>query len=189
MDPLFRDAKKRWLAEQPQEFLTEYHSRSRELNDGVTHYLEREETLNEEFKITRDLMSSHIDDILKERKKKRQEEKAAEPPKASPPEEANDGPASNGGFVASNDVVNIKWVAENLPNEDAKRGGAPNSAAWGLLCWARRNPDQFYTQIYKQVVIPTKREIEEASDAANDEDRLIEALDRVRSIAGELVGR
>ena len=44
-----------------------------------------------------------------------------------------------------------------------------------------------HTQIYKQVVIPTKREIEEASDAADVEDRLIDALDRVRKIAGDLI--
>jgi hypothetical protein len=36
-------------------------------------------------------------------------------------------------------------------------------------------------------VIPTKREIEEASDSANDEERSIGALNRVRAIAGELI--
>jgi len=188
-DVLFRQAKKKWLSEQDADFLQKYHGRVAELNDGKNHYLEREEILNEEFGITRESLASHIEDVLSERKKKKERKKPDIVTPLDPPAEVIDGPASNGGFVASNDVINIKWVAENLPNDEAEKGQAPNSAAWGLLCWARRNPDQFYTQIYKQVVIPTKREIEEASDAANDEDRLIEALDRVKAIAGELIDR
>ena len=188
MDVLFRDAKKRWLGDQDDNYLIQYRLRAQELKDAGTHYFEREIVLNEEFEITRESVSEYIDEIAEERKQKREEKKAEKTLlKASPPEEPKDGPASNGGFVASNDVVNIKWVAENLPVEDASRVNAPNSAAWGLLCWARRNPDQFYTQIYKQVVIPTKREIEEASDSANDEERIIGALNRVRAIAGELI--
>lgn len=191
-DVLFREAKKRWLESQPDVFRTEYYSRAKELNDGVSHYLEREEILNEEFKITRDSISGMIAEVSKEWKKKRSEKReASEETRGSlPSTDSPEGvPAQTpaGGSVASNDVINIKWVAENIPNESAKASHAPSSAAWGLLCWARRNPDQFYTQIYKQVVIPTKREIEEAVDAADDETRLVAALDRVRLVVGELI--
>lgn len=195
MDPLFREAKKRWIAEQSQEWRTAYYARAKELNDGQHHYLEREETLNEEFGIDRDRLTDQIDAVSLEWAEKRAATKAAKQERSSagneslpptePPREVE--PPPRGSLIASNDVSNVKWVAENLPNEDAEKGDAPSVAAWGMLCWARRNPDQFYTQIYKQVVIPTKREIEEASDAADDEERLIDALDRVRKIAGDLI--
>lgn len=192
MDPLFREAKKRWIENQPKGWKESYFARAKELNDGKTHYLEREEILNEEFGISRDGLTEEIEGVRlewKEKKAKTKEENQAKqgeslPPPTAPLEQET---APRGGFVASNDVSNVKWVAENLPNEDAQRSEAPSTAAWGMLCWARRNPDQFYTQIYKQVVIPSKREIEEANDAADDEERLIGALDRVRKIAGELI--
>jgi len=190
MDPLFREAKKRWLENQSSELKDAYYQRAKELDDGKTHYLEREEILNEEFEINRERLTSELDEVRlewKAKKAQKAEDKKTRdslpPPNPSPEQDA----APRGAFVASNDVVNVKWVAENLPNDNASRGDAPSVAAWGMLCWARRNPDQFYTQIFKQIVIPTKREIEEAADAANDEERLIEALDRVRKIAGELI--
>lgn len=184
MSVLFKAAKKRWLASQKPEFLDKYNARQNELKAEGLSFYEREDVLDDEFGIDKSLLASDMEIVQNEwdRKKKA---KAAEPP--SPPEDTEDGPVSKGGFVASNDVVNIKWVAECLPDDTAKKEDAPNNSAWGLLCWARRNPDQFYTQIFKQVVIPTKREIEESTDAANDEERLIEALDRVRKIAGELI--
>tara|TARA_R100000654_G_scaffold16490_1_gene34536 strand:+ start:1171 stop:1737 length:567 start_codon:yes stop_codon:yes gene_type:complete len=185
MDPLFREAKKRFLAAQPKEWQDAYYGRSKELNDGRHHYLEREGILNEEFEIDRERLTDILEDVKVEWKKKKAETKEAKqslPPTPSPEERAT----PRGGFVPSNDVINVKWVADNLPVEDVDRESAPSTAAWGMLCWARKNPDQFYTQIFKQVVIPTKREIEEANDAADDEERLIEALDRVRKIAGEV---
>ena len=195
MDPLFREAKKRWIAEQSAEWRRAYYDRASELKDGKAHYLEREEALNEEFEIDRDRLTDQIEEVrlewsekkaaTKEAKKAKRSSGSDSLPPTEPPREVE--PPPRGSLIASNDVSNVKWVAENLPNDDAQREDAPSVAAWGMLCWARRNPDQFYTQIYKQVVIPTKREIEEASDAADDEDRLIDALDRVRKIAGDLI--
>jgi len=188
-DVLFREAKKRWLSEQPDAVRSEYYARAKELNDGKTTYFEREEILNEEFGITRDTLSDMLEKVSEEWKERRREKREAAEERSEATESPDGVPESapDGGSVASNDVSNIKWVAENLPNEGTLREHAPCSAAWGLLCWARRNPDQFYTQIYKQVVIPTKREIEEAIDASEDETRLIVALDKVRAIAGDLV--
>ena len=187
MSVLFKAAKKRWLANQDSEFLDNYNARQNELKSEGMSFYEREDVLDEEFGIDKFLLAVDMKIVQDEwdRKKKAKAAKSTEPP--SPPEDTEDGPVSKGGFVASNDVVNIKWVAEALPDDSATKDDAPNSAAWGLLCWARRNPDPFYTQIYKQVVIPTRREIEESTDAANDEERLIEALNRVRKIAGELI--
>ena len=196
MDPIFREAKKRWIAEQPENWRSSYFGRAKELNDGQSHYLEREAALNEEFGIDRDRLTDQIKAVTLEWSEKKAKTKEANKAKRSagndslpptePPREVE--PPPRGSLIASNDVSNVKWVAENLPNEEAQKEQAPSVAAWGMLCWARRNPDQFYTQIYKQVVIPTKREIEEASDAADDEERLIDALDRVRKIAGDLIG-
>jgi len=186
-DPLFREAKKRWIDLQDSDFKSRYFARAKEMNDGKIHYLEREEALNEEFGIDRDLLTDTIEEVRVEWKKKKADKREAKkslPPEAPSSEQET---APRGGSIASNDVSNVKWVAENLPNDEASREDAPSAAAWGMLCWARRNPDQFYTQIFKQVVIPTKREIEDASDAAEDEDRLIGALERVRVIASEVI--
>ena len=187
MDPLFREAKKRFLDAQEAGYKSRYFSRAKEINDGKVHYLEREEILNEEFGIDRDLLTDIIEEVRVEWKKKKADKREAKkslPPEAPSSEQET---APRGGLIASNDVSNVKWVADNLPNDGATREDAPSTAAWGMLCWARRNPDQFYTQIFKQIVIPTKREIEEASDAADDEERLIGALDRVRAIASEVI--
>lgn len=81
------------------------------------------------------------------------------------------------------DVKNVVWAGENMANATVKRDEAPTETAWGLLMWARKNPDAFYAQLYRHVVLPTRKEVEQAADASQDAERIEFVLKRVRDSA------
>jgi hypothetical protein len=81
----------------------------------------------------------------------------------------------------------ILWAVEYLGNQETVRSDAPSGTAWTLLCAGRKSPDTLL-RIYQGVCVPSKKELEEASDESEAFDHLDDVLRRVIEIAEASVG-
>lgn len=84
------------------------------------------------------------------------------------------------------DVKNVRWVAENLSNMQANPSSAPSPTAWNMLVFARTNPTQaakFWSDLYKPIMLPAKKDLENTSRDLEDEERLLGIIDQVRKMA------
>jgi hypothetical protein len=61
----------------------------------------------------------------------------------------------------TNEDSSIRWAFENLMVMDVSPADAPSAGAWGLLLWARSNPDDFY-RLWTRI-LPNKAQIEQRS--------------------------
>lgn len=64
--------------------------------------------------------------------------------------------------------LDVRWVAANILNMDAKPSDAPSKAAWGLLVWARSEPSEFYRGPYTRL-LPTKSQVDDEADQNTDD--------------------
>lgn len=84
------------------------------------------------------------------------------------------------------DVKNVRWVAENLSNMKVTPASAPSPTAWNMLVFARTNPSQtakFWSDLYKPIMLPAKKDLENTSRDLEDEERLMHIIDQVRKMA------
>ena len=87
---------------------------------------------------------------------------------------------------STTDVKNVRWVADNLSNMQAKPSSAPSPTAWNMLVFARTNPTQtakFWSDLYKPIMLPAKKDLENTSRDLEDEERLLGIIDQVRKMA------
>jgi len=95
------------------------------------------------------------------------------------------GPDESGGAT---DVKNVRWVAENLSNPSVTPSSAPSLSAWNMLVFARTNPTQtakFWSDLYKPIMLPAKKDLENTSRDLEDEERLMHIIDQVQKMAEE----
>ena len=100
----------------------------------------------------------------------------------------DEGPPSQGAEEAkgATDVKNVRWVAENLSNMNASPSSAPSLSAWNMLVFARTNPTQtakFWSDLYKPIMLPAKKDLENTSRDLEDEERLLHIIDQVKRMA------
>lgn len=81
----------------------------------------------------------------------------------------------------------ILWAVEYLGDDSVTRSDSPSGTAWTLLCAGRKSPDTLL-RIYQGVCVPSKKELEDASDETDAYDHLDEVLKRVIEIAEAAVG-
>ncbi len=77
----------------------------------------------------------------------------------------------------------IEWVAANIAITDPDPKKAPNSEAWGLLQWVRRdqqNEGEFWRQIYPKLM-PTKSEMKKSQGEKENESDVIDLIGRVKA--------
>ena len=104
-----------------------------------------------------------------------------------PPE--SDAPAAEDGGGAT-DVRNVRWVAENLTNPNAEARDAPSLSAWNMLVFARSSPTntgKFWSDLYKPIMLPAKKDLETTSRDIEDEERLLSVIAQVKAIAAKAV--
>jgi hypothetical protein len=70
----------------------------------------------------------------------------------------------------------IKWVFDNMPLKDCDLDSCPSPSAFGLLQWARSEPDKFYTQFVIKL-IPSQRELDNAAKLADDGEKALPLLE------------
>lgn len=187
MSPQYRKARKQWLQDQPEDIRSSWTSREADLKSEGMLFADREEILRDEFSLRDSVLSPYLDRAAAEIQKKRELNKSklprtgtgAKPPVEPAETESPDVPKDTGGSAAQ-DVANVVWAAEHISNEKTKRPDAPTSTAWALLCWARKNPDNFFGQLYRNVVLPSRKELEENRDVDEDNDRLKRTLEKVK---------
>jgi hypothetical protein len=88
----------------------------------------------------------------------------------------------------ASDVRNVRWVAENLTNPEASPASAPSLSAWNMLHFARgsaANTAKFYSDLYRPIMLPGKRDLETTAKEIEDEERLIRVIEQVRKMALE----
>lgn len=95
-------------------------------------------------------------------------------------------PPSEGVGVVGN-PRDILWAVEYLGSDSVDREDAPSGTAWTLLCAGRKSPDTLL-RIYQGVCVPSKKELEDASEASEAFDHLDDVLKRVIQIAEESGG-
>lgn len=98
-------------------------------------------------------------------------------------------PAADDGGGAT-DVRNVRWVAENLTNPNAKAEDAPSLSAWNMLVFARSSPTntgKFWSDLYKPIMLPAKKDLESTSRDIEDEERLLSVIAQVKAIAAKAV--
>ena len=178
MSPQYRKARKqvRWRLE------------DEELKEKDFPLAARDLALRKEFDLTDEILQPYMDRAKAEMRKKRQAKKESEKPRT----ETGSGPSvdsvdaevpvddTDAGASAAQNVTNVLWAAENLSNENVTNKDAPTRTAWALLCWARKNPDNFFGQLYKNVVLPSRKELEETRDTVEDSERLRRTLEKVK---------
>jgi hypothetical protein len=76
-------------------------------------------------------------------------------------------PAAELAVLDSAPSLDVRWVAANILNEDAKPSDAPSKAAWGVLVWARSEPSEFYKGPYTRL-LPSKAQVDGESDQVGD---------------------
>ena len=100
-----------------------------------------------------------------------------------PDEEAPKADESKG---QASDVKNVRWVADNLSNPDAAPKTAPSPTAWNMLVFARStstNTAKFWSDLFKPIMLPAKKDLESTSRHVEDEDRLLGIIDQVKHMA------
>lgn len=83
------------------------------------------------------------------------------------------------------DVRNVRWVAENLTNPLATAESAPSLSAWNMLVFARgsaQNTAKFYSDLYRPIMLPAKKDLENTSRDLEDEERLMNIIEQVRKM-------
>ena len=138
-------------------------------------------------------------EVVKKRvasRKKNAAEKKAAIPESSAPLMVGDGlsekspegelpPLGDLGVVGN--PSDILWAVEYLGDDSVTRSDSPSGTAWTLLCAGRKSPDTLL-RIYQGVCVPSKKELEDASDETDAYDHLDEVLKRVIEIAEAAVG-
>lgn len=138
-------------------------------------------------------------EVVKKRvasRKKNAAEKKAAIPESSAPLMVGDGlsekspegelpPLGDLGVVGN--PSDILWAVEYLGDDSVTRSDSPTGTAWTLLCAGRKSPDTLL-RIYQGVCVPSKKELEDASDETDAYDHLDEVLRRVIEIAEAAVG-
>ena len=100
-----------------------------------------------------------------------------------PDEEAPQADESKG---QASDVKNVRWGAENLSNMEASPKTAASPTAWNMLVFARSttaNTAKFWSDLYKPIMLPAKKDLETTSRHVEDEERLLGIIDQVRQMA------
>jgi len=95
-------------------------------------------------------------------------------------------PPSGESGEGATDVRNVRWVAENLTNPKAEAKNAPSLTSWNMMIWARAsatNTGKFWSELYKPIMLPAKKDLETTGRQIEDEERLLGIVQQVKNMA------
>lgn len=171
------ECRKRYLADN--DMLTRFLNRNAELMNRKTGYMERQETLDEEFGVTYAVLRPYIEEWQAQQDAKKAK-RAAGTAKAEPepvvPEAvevtAVEAEKSLEQIEGHGDLEDVRWALSNLSRQDAKPSQAPSQIGWNLLVIARSGVQGQLKllDIYRATIIQPTAKAREAEMGRTDAD-------------------